>query len=110
MLNSLCTQHCYRVSVHGIVTESLSHQSCATGTLLLRKKIYPRKYSLNLRQLIFFFMLLIMCSVLGTFDMLSCSWQERQCALQVCLGYGGVSDREPYSHVGSNEQACVWVC
>ena len=23
MLNSLCTQHCYRVSVHGIVTESL---------------------------------------------------------------------------------------
>ena len=70
----------------------LSHQSCATGTLLLRKKIYPRKYSLNLRQLIFFFMLLIMCSVLGTFDMLSCSWQERQCALQVCLGYGGVSD------------------
>ena len=32
----------------------LSHQSCATGTLLLRKKIYPRKYSLNLRQLIFF--------------------------------------------------------
>ena len=34
-----------------------SHQSCATGTLLLRKKIYPRKYSLNLRQLIFFMLL-----------------------------------------------------
>ena len=29
-----------------------SHQSCATGTLLLRKQIYPRKSSLNLRQLI----------------------------------------------------------
>ena len=34
-----------------------SHQSCATGTLLLRKKIYPRKSSLNLRQLIFFMLL-----------------------------------------------------
>ena len=32
-------------------------QSCATGTLLLRKKIHPRKYSLNLRQLIFFMLL-----------------------------------------------------
>ena len=31
-----------------------SHQSCATGTLLLQKKIYPRKSSLNLKQLIFF--------------------------------------------------------
>ena len=30
-----------------------SHQSCATGTLLLRKKIYPRKSSPNLRQVIF---------------------------------------------------------
>ena len=30
-----------------------SHQSCATGTLLLQKKIYPRKSSLNLKQLIF---------------------------------------------------------
>ena len=30
-----------------------SHQSCATGTLHLRKHIYPRKSSLNLRQLIF---------------------------------------------------------
>ena len=29
-----------------------SHQSCATGTLLLRKQIYPRKSSLNLRQLL----------------------------------------------------------
>ena len=29
-----------------------SHQSCATGTLLLQKKIYPRKSSLNLKQLI----------------------------------------------------------
>ena len=28
-----------------------SHQSCATGTLFLRKQIYPRKSSLNLRQL-----------------------------------------------------------
>ena len=28
-----------------------SHQSCATGTLLLQKKIYPRKSSLNLKQL-----------------------------------------------------------
>ena len=27
--------------------EGFFHQSCATGTLLLRKKIYPRKYSLN---------------------------------------------------------------
>ena len=34
-----------------------SHQSCATGTLLLRKQIYPRKYSLNLRQLNFFMLL-----------------------------------------------------
>ena len=36
---------------------SISHQSCVTGTLLLRKKIYPRKYSLNLRQLIIFMFL-----------------------------------------------------
>ncbi len=28
------------------------HQSCAPGTLYLRKKIYPRKSSLNLRRLI----------------------------------------------------------
>ena len=35
-----------------------SHQSCATGTLLLqKKKIYPRKSSLNLKQLIFFMFL-----------------------------------------------------
>ena len=34
-----------------------SHQSCATGTLLLQKKIYPRKSSLNLKQLIFFMFL-----------------------------------------------------
>ena len=34
-----------------------SHQSCATGTLLLRKKIYPRKSSLNLKQLIIFMFL-----------------------------------------------------
>ena len=34
-----------------------SHQSCATGTLLLQKKIYPRKSSLNLKQLIFFMLL-----------------------------------------------------
>ena len=34
-----------------------SHQSCATGTLLLQKDIYPRKYSLNLRQLNFFMLL-----------------------------------------------------
>ena len=34
-----------------------SHQSCATGTLLLQKKIYPRKSSLNLKQLIFFIFL-----------------------------------------------------
>ena len=34
-----------------------SHQSCATGTLLLQKKIYPRKYSLNLKQLIIFMFL-----------------------------------------------------
>ena len=35
-----------------------SHQSCATGTLLLKKKIYPRKSSLNLKQLIFFMFLM----------------------------------------------------
>ena len=35
-----------------------SHQSCATGTLLLQKKIYPRKSSLNLKQLIFFMFLI----------------------------------------------------
>ena len=35
-----------------------SHQSCATGTLLLKKKIYPRKSSLNLKQLIFFMFLI----------------------------------------------------
>ena len=34
-----------------------SHQSCATGTLLLQKKIYPRKSSLNLKQLIIFMFL-----------------------------------------------------
>ena len=34
-----------------------SHQSCVTGTLLFQKDIYPRKYSLNLRQLIFFMLL-----------------------------------------------------
>ena len=34
-----------------------SHQSCATGTLLLRKQIYPLKSSLNLRQVIFFTLL-----------------------------------------------------
>ena len=34
-----------------------SHQSFATGTLLLQKDIYPRKYSLNLRQLNFFMLL-----------------------------------------------------
>ena len=34
-----------------------SHQSCATDTLLLRKKIYPRKSSLNLKQLIIFMFL-----------------------------------------------------
>ena len=34
-----------------------SHQSCATGTLLLQKKIYPRKSSLNLKQVIFFTLL-----------------------------------------------------
>ena len=33
------------------------HQSCATGTLLLRKKNYPRRYSLNQRQLIIFMFL-----------------------------------------------------
>ena len=36
---------------------SISHQSCVTGTLLLRKKNYPRRYSLNLRQLIIFMFL-----------------------------------------------------
>ena len=36
-----------------------SHQSCATGTLLLQKMIYPRKSSLNLKQLIFFMFLTI---------------------------------------------------
>ena len=36
-----------------------SHQSCATGTLLLQKKIYPRKSSLNLKQLIFFMFLIV---------------------------------------------------
>ena len=30
-----------------------SHQSCTSSTLLLQKKIYPRKSSLNLKQLIF---------------------------------------------------------
>ena len=34
-----------------------SHQSCATGTLLSPKDIYPRKSSLNLKQLIFFMFL-----------------------------------------------------
>ena len=34
-----------------------SHQSYATGTLLLQKKIYPRKSSLNLKQLIIFMFL-----------------------------------------------------
>ena len=34
-----------------------SYQSCATGTLLLRKQIYPQKSSLNLRQLIIFMLL-----------------------------------------------------
>ncbi len=34
-----------------------SHQSCATGTLLLQKKIYPRKSSPNLKQVIFFTLL-----------------------------------------------------
>ena len=34
-----------------------SHQSCTSSTLLLRKQIYPRKSSLNLRQLIFFMLL-----------------------------------------------------
>ena len=33
---------------------SFSHQLCATGTLLFRKEIYPRKYNANLTQLIFF--------------------------------------------------------
>ena len=35
-----------------------SHQSCATGTLLLRKQIYSRKSSLNLRQLVIFMLLI----------------------------------------------------
>ena len=33
--------------------DSFSHQSCATGTLLLLKGIYPRKFITNLYQLIF---------------------------------------------------------
>ena len=32
---------------------SFFHQSCATGTLLLQKEIYPQKSLPNLRQLIF---------------------------------------------------------
>ena len=41
-----------------------SHQSCATGTLLLRKQIYPRKSSPNLRQVIFFTLLNVFDSAL----------------------------------------------
>ena len=37
----------------------LYHQSCATDTLLLRKKIYPRQFSLNLKQRIIFMFLSI---------------------------------------------------
>lgn len=37
---------------------SLFHQSCATGTLHLRKQIYPRKYFPNLKQVIFFTLLI----------------------------------------------------
>ena len=37
----------------------LDHQSCATDTLLLRKKIYPRQFSLNLKQRIIFMFLSI---------------------------------------------------
>ena len=40
-----------------------SNQSCATGTLHLRKHIYPRKSSLNLRQLISFMLLNILASM-----------------------------------------------
>ena len=40
-----------------------SHQSCATGTLLLQKKIYPRKSSLNLKQLIIFMFLNIQITI-----------------------------------------------
>ena len=40
-----------------------SHQSCATSTLLLQKKIYPRKSSLNLKQLIIFMFLKVEAGV-----------------------------------------------
>ena len=33
---------------------SFSHQSCATGTLLLLKEIYPRKSITNLHRVIFY--------------------------------------------------------
>ena len=47
--------HAYLRNLFGLYL--FSHQSCATGTLLLRKQIYPRKSSLNLSQLIFFMLL-----------------------------------------------------
>ena len=43
MLNSLCTQHCYRVSVHGIVTKSLY-------TALLQSLWTRRCYGMCLRD------------------------------------------------------------
>ena len=48
-------QHHLRESFRSIY---LFHQSCATGTLHLRKQIYPRKYSPNLKQVIFFTLLI----------------------------------------------------
>ena len=43
-------QHHLRESFRSIY---LFHQSRATGTLRLRKQIYPQKYSPNLKQVIF---------------------------------------------------------
>ena len=84
-----------------------SHQSCATGTLLLQKKIYPRKSSLNLKQLIFFMFLSVICGLRNAIRVQASGCWDRGSRAVCSLCAGKDSGTGRFSEPGSGRTLSV---
>ena len=86
---------------------SISHQSCVTGTLLLRKKNYPRRYSLNLRQLIIFMFLHGWFFISYQTQIFACDPSRINWTATGAFPGGFADDDDDYSAEGFFHQSCA---